>query len=123
MAWRLWALNTQTGDARSISAGMPPRLANIQALAFSPDGSSLAAIVSTTAFNDARGVWFISWPGRSARLCLPDAAYLASESFDQLVARQPPLRHEWLPIAWRRQSTVDGRDQVRHAHAADRGQR
>ncbi len=76
---RLWALNTHTGDARPLDpAGMPPRLANIQALAFSPDGSSLAAIASTTALNDARGVWLISWPGRSARLLFADAAYLAS---------------------------------------------
>ena len=76
---RLWTTDLSTGKARALDAvGMPQPLANVQALAFSPDGRSIAAIGSTTALNDARGVWLISWPGASARHLFADAPYLAS---------------------------------------------
>jgi Tol biopolymer transport system component len=76
---RLWTLDTRTGDMRQLNvAGMAQPLANVQALAFSPDGTSLAAVASQTAMNDARGVWLMSWPGGSARQVFSDVPYLAS---------------------------------------------
>jgi Tol biopolymer transport system component len=53
---------------------------NVQALAFSPDGTTIAALASTTAANSAPGVWLIAWPAVSARHVLADAPYLAASS-------------------------------------------
>lgn len=76
---RLWTLDVGTRATHAFDpAGMPRPLANVQALSFSPDGASLAVIASTTALNDARGVWLISWPDGSARAAFADAPYLAS---------------------------------------------
>jgi Tol biopolymer transport system component len=76
---RLWSKDLRTGQAHALTlADMPRPLANIQALAFSPDGKRLGVIASATALNDARGVWMISWPAGSARLMFADAPYLAS---------------------------------------------
>ena len=61
----------------------------------------------------------IGWSFGASSVCRRGVSCV--QSFDQLVARQPPLRHEWSPIARRRQSTVDGRHQLQHDQAADRG--
>jgi Tol biopolymer transport system component len=76
---RLWSLDTATGDSRPLEAsGIPQTFVNVQGLAFSPNGQTLAALASTTAANQSRGIWLISWPGGSARHLLPDAQYLAA---------------------------------------------
>jgi Tol biopolymer transport system component len=76
---RLWSHDTATGDERPLdAAGMPGTTANVMAMAFAPDGASLALIASTTALNDARGVWVLPWPAGTARHLFADAPYLAS---------------------------------------------
>ena len=76
---RLWSKDAGSGTMRVLEvAGLPQPLATVQALAFSPDGASLAMIASTTALNDARGVWLISWPAAAARHLFDDARYLAA---------------------------------------------
>jgi Tol biopolymer transport system component len=76
---RLWRLDVGTRATQALDpAGMPRPLANVQALAFSPDGASLAVIASTTALNDARGVWLMSWPRGAARHLFADAPFRAS---------------------------------------------
>jgi len=78
-AVELWVLETSTRVAHVLNfAGMTRPLAIVQALAFSPDGKTLAVVASTTALNQARGVWLIPWPSGSARLVLGDAPYLTS---------------------------------------------
>lgn len=75
----LSAMDVPTGTMRALEPiGLPQTLANVQALAFSPDGTSIAMIASTTALNDARGVWIIPWPIGSARHLFGDAPYLAA---------------------------------------------
>ncbi len=78
---RLWALDTKSGAARPIeAAGMPKPLVIVQALAFSPDGRAVAILASTTAGNQSRGIWLMSWPDGTTRHVAPDASYLASTS-------------------------------------------
>jgi Tol biopolymer transport system component len=76
---RLSTMDVPSGAVNALDPpGLPQPLANIQELAFSPDGSTIAVIASTTALNDARGVWLIPWPSGSARYLFADAPYLAS---------------------------------------------
>ncbi|MGH6693251.1 MAG: LpqB family beta-propeller domain-containing protein, partial [Gammaproteobacteria bacterium] len=78
-AMQLWMLETSTGAAHMLNpAGMPRPLAVVQGMAFSPDNRTLAIQASTTALNQSRGIWLISWPEGAARLLFGDAPYLAS---------------------------------------------
>ena len=78
-AVELWKLNTSDRTARHLRpANLPEPLANVQALAFSPDGRSLAVLASTTALNQSRGIWLLPWPDGAARHILADAPYLAA---------------------------------------------
>jgi WD40 repeat protein len=61
---RLWTLDTRTNETRPVDrAGMPRPLLYVQALAFSPDGSMLGMLASTTALNQSRGIWLIGHDG------------------------------------------------------------
>ena len=76
---RLWTMDTSGGEMRPLApTGMPESLVNVQSLAFSPDGRTVALLASATAANQSRGIWLIDWPAGSARHVLPDAQYLAS---------------------------------------------
>ena len=76
---QLWMLDTRTNDTRPVDlGGMPRPLLYVQALAFSPDGATLAMLASTTALNQSRGIWVIPWPRGPARHVIPDAPYLAT---------------------------------------------
>ena len=76
---RLWTLDTGTNETRAVDlGGMPHPLLYVQALAFSPDGSTLAMLASTTALNQSRGIWVIPWPRGPARHVMADAPYLAT---------------------------------------------
>jgi Tol biopolymer transport system component len=73
---RLWTLDTKTGVTRTLDTpGMPQMLGAVGTLAFSPDGTTLAALASTTGPNLPRGVWLIAWPSGVARHILSDAPY------------------------------------------------
>ena len=77
---QLWTLETASGTARMLSpAGMPQPLANVQAIRFAPDGTKIAVQASTTALNQSRGIWVLSWPGGVARLLFGDAPYVAAQ--------------------------------------------
>jgi eukaryotic-like serine/threonine-protein kinase len=76
---QLWTLETGTSTPRMLNpTGMPRPLANVQAIRFAPDGRTLAIQASTTALNQSRGIWVVSWPEASARLMFGDAPYVAS---------------------------------------------
>jgi eukaryotic-like serine/threonine-protein kinase len=76
---RLWTLETRSNETRPVDiGGMPNPLLYVQALAFSPDGSTLGMLASATALNQSRGIWLIRWPGGPARHVLADSEYLAS---------------------------------------------
>ncbi len=77
-AVQLSTLDTGTSAARPLTpTGLPATLAIVQAMAFSPDGRTLALLASTTAANQSRGIWLISWPDGAARHVLADAPYVA----------------------------------------------
>lgn len=120
---RLWALDVAANTTRALDlAGLPRPLANVQALAFSPDGASLALIASATALNDARGAWLISWPGGRARHVFDDAPYLA-EPVNRLAARQSTVCHERISDSWRHESSADRPGRLRHGDAPHGRQR
>ena len=78
---RLWTKDTGTNETHPIDlSGMPHPLLYVQALAFSPDGSTLAMLASTTALNQSRGIWVIPWPRGPARHVMADAPYLATSA-------------------------------------------
>jgi Tol biopolymer transport system component len=76
---RLWTVDTRSGQTRPLTpAELPNPLVIVQALAFSPDGATLAMFASTTAANQSRGIWLVPWPEGPARHLLPESPYLAS---------------------------------------------
>jgi Tol biopolymer transport system component len=78
-AMELWVLELASRTARRFQpAGLPEPLAVVQALAFSPDGTRIAVLASTTALNQSRGVWLLAWPSGTAQHLLADAPFLAS---------------------------------------------
>ncbi len=77
---RLWAQDTRTGEKRPLEPkGMPSTVANVDALAFAPDGSQFAVIATTSALNQAKGAWIVEWPGLAARHLFADAPYLSGD--------------------------------------------
>jgi Tol biopolymer transport system component len=70
----LWIGDLGTGDARMLErAGLPPRIRRVSDLAFSPDGTTLGAILGTAAQSGEPGVWLIPWPDGTPRRVLTDA--------------------------------------------------
>ncbi len=77
-AVQLSTLDTRTSAVRPLTpTGLPAALTIVQAMSFSPDGRTLALFASTTAANQSRGIWLISWPDGMARHLLADAPYVA----------------------------------------------
>ena len=77
-AVQLSTLDTRTSAVRPMTpTGLPAALTIVQAMSFSPDGRTLALLASTTAANQSRGIWLISWPDGAARHVLTDAPYVA----------------------------------------------
>jgi Tol biopolymer transport system component len=78
---QMHALDVRTGHVTPIKPqGLADPLAIINAIAFSPDGASLAMLASTTTLGAARGVWIVSWSGQSARHLFADAPYLPADT-------------------------------------------
>jgi serine/threonine protein kinase len=77
---QLWALDVASRNASAMTpTGLPTSLANVQGLAFSPDGATLALLGNRSALNQSRGMWLVNWHDRSARQVLADAPYLAAD--------------------------------------------
>ena len=76
----LWTLDTQTGTTTRLEReGMPAPLRQVVALAFSPGGTTLGMLASTTGGGGVKGVWLLPWPTGAARHVLPDAPYHATD--------------------------------------------
>ena len=72
----MWVGDVGTGEARKLDrAGLPPRIRRVGDLAFSPDGATLGAILSTAAQSGEAGVWLLPWPDGAPRHALTNAPY------------------------------------------------
>jgi Tol biopolymer transport system component/predicted Ser/Thr protein kinase len=74
--YSIWTVDAGTGEVHRLERdGLPTPIRRVSEVAFSPDGTVLAAIVSHTAQGGARGVWLIPWPAGTPRLALAKAPY------------------------------------------------